>query len=181
MTVLVVDLSVPVVAESRLDHALADEWPQFFSFGLSFLVIGVWWIGHHRMFQFIVRSDLGLVRLNVLFLFAIAFMPFPTALLGEYGKSRTAFVLYAADLAVASLLSAALWAYATHRGRLVRREVGDRLIRYLQIRPLCVSATFLTSIPIAFARIRIAELWWVSAVMLTGLARRRYRDVDRLF
>src|SRR5919197_2493902 len=83
MTLLVVQLSVPTGPAGELGHTLRARGSKFFAFGLSFLVIGQYWLAHHRVFRHIRRYDLGLLWLNLLWLLAIAFLPFPTAVLGN--------------------------------------------------------------------------------------------------
>lgn len=64
--------------------------PNIISFAISFLVIGSYWLAHRRIFHFIARYDHRLLRLNLLFLLCVAFMPFPSALLGRYGDAQFA-------------------------------------------------------------------------------------------
>jgi uncharacterized membrane protein len=94
--VLVLELRLPSeVSKHALAGALRDLAPKFFSFGLSFLVIGRFWMGHHRAFQYVRRYDRGLLWVNLLFLLSVSFLPFPTALLGDYPGARIAVVFYA--------------------------------------------------------------------------------------
>src|SRR5215831_20816639 len=80
ITLLVVDLRVPDVV---LDpgHELGADAHRILSFGISFVVIGLFWLGHHHLFRFITAMDRRLILLNLLFLGTIAFLPYPTALL----------------------------------------------------------------------------------------------------
>ena len=78
ITLLVVQFSVPAASED-VGEALLDRWPQFLSFILSFFVIGIFWMAHHRIFRYVARMDQGLLWLNLLFLMCIAFLPYPTA------------------------------------------------------------------------------------------------------
>src|ERR1700712_3926928 len=81
ITLLVIELKVPeieksVVTEEKLLDALAHLIPKFFGFVLSFMFIGIYWTVHHRLFGYVVNYTPKLVRLNLLFLFAVALMPF---------------------------------------------------------------------------------------------------------
>ena len=81
MTLLVVDLAVPIVASgatSELSTRLWELRPKYVSFLVSFLVIATYWANHQRIFQYIVRVDGTLVWLNIVLLLCIAFQPFPT-------------------------------------------------------------------------------------------------------
>ena len=80
---LVLELKVPEVEESELTHELREMLPKFIGHVASFLVLGIYWIGHHNMFMHIQRHDRVLLWLNVLFLTLVASMPFPTGLIVE--------------------------------------------------------------------------------------------------
>ena len=70
MTLLVLELGVPVVAEAtnaEIGEALAEMWPEFLIYALSFLVLGAFWLMHKMMFESIVMSDPPLTWLNVVF------------------------------------------------------------------------------------------------------------------
>jgi uncharacterized membrane protein len=134
ITLLVVELAVPKGPASELGDALRDLGPKLFAFVLSFLVIGQFWMAHHRVFRHVRRYDLGLVWLNLLYLLGVAFLPFPTALLGSYFESRLVGVFYGMSLFVPSALGALLWFYADRR-RLVEdvpevahRQIGSRAL-----------------------------------------------------
>ena len=80
ITLLVVDIRVPeVVLNAATSFMSLDD--KILSFVISFLVIGLFWMGHHRLFRYITALDRPVIFLNLLFLGAIAFLPYPTALL----------------------------------------------------------------------------------------------------
>lgn len=64
------------------------SWPRLLSYALSFVIVGVYWVAHHHVFHHIRRLDRTALWLNIFFLMSVAFVPFPTALLGEYGDRR---------------------------------------------------------------------------------------------
>jgi TMEM175 potassium channel family protein len=117
MTLLVVTLVVPLsVPLDELGHALHDLSDQLFAFALSFVVIGQFWIAHHRLFRLIRSYDLGLLWLNLFHLLGICFLPFPTELLGRYFGSDVAGLLYGGTLTATSIVGASIWFYARARG-----------------------------------------------------------------
>ena len=82
-------LILPLAAEVELPettggvaHQVGELWPRILTFIVSFLVVGQFWIAHHRMFDRLQRYDTGLLWLNLLSLLTVSFMPFPTAVLG---------------------------------------------------------------------------------------------------
>jgi uncharacterized membrane protein len=73
----------PGVSEA-LARSLLAMTPKFLSYLLSFSIISIWWVAHHSLFHLLKKSDRGLVWLNSLFLLWLVFIPFPTALMGDY-------------------------------------------------------------------------------------------------
>ncbi len=119
MTLLVVDVRLPPlrhVSEAALAQALVDLVPQYIGFFISFLVVGRFWIGHHRAFGWLQRSDDRFVWLNLLFLLTIAFMPFPTTLISGYASTRIGVGVYAGWLIVAGLANVAVERHAAKAG-----------------------------------------------------------------
>jgi uncharacterized membrane protein len=106
-------------------------WPHVLGYVLSFVLIAVYWIVHHFMFHHIRHADRWLLWLNLLFLMAVAFLPFPTDLLAEciYHESNVIVVIYGMSHAFAGLMLASVWWYATHNRRLVAADLPDELIR----------------------------------------------------
>src|ERR1700737_1299223 len=90
MTLLVLDIKVPELpqpmATDELLRQLLALWPKFLSYVISFVILGVYWVGHHVQLSFIRRADRPLLWINILFLLWVALVPFSTALLGEYAK-----------------------------------------------------------------------------------------------
>jgi uncharacterized membrane protein len=111
ITLLVIELTVPEgeLTEPQLTHELGRLGPKFFSFGLSFWVIGRFWVGHHLTFQYLRRWNLPMLWINLLLLVCIAFLPFPTAVLGNHLDLPVAVRLYAASVTVTGLASTLLW------------------------------------------------------------------------
>jgi uncharacterized membrane protein len=69
MTLLVLDVRVPELAQGQsLNEALAEVRPSFTAFVVSFIIAGMYWVGHRDLFALIRRTDRGLVWLNILFL-----------------------------------------------------------------------------------------------------------------
>ncbi len=133
MTLLVLKLGVPVATDALDDAGLAEElremWPEFLIYGLSFLVLGVFWLMHHAVFDSIERYDTTLAWLNVVFLMFTALLPFSTELFGEHGDGRVTALVYGANMLAAFLMLWAMFAYATAGRRLVSDDLDANLIR----------------------------------------------------
>jgi uncharacterized membrane protein len=179
ITLLVISIRVPSlpsdVSNSELSRHLLDEWPRVLSYAVSFAVIGLYWIGHHRSFAHLRRFDHPLIVVNLVFLGLIAFLPWPTAILGRYGGDRSAVVLCAASLALAGLASTALWVYAWRAGL---ADAGTRRARYLATRAAVPAVAFGCSIPIAYASLLAAQVSWLSFVVLRRVVERRFGGED---
>jgi uncharacterized membrane protein len=164
MTLLILDIPVPDVpqdsAAAELPGRVLDLWPKFFSYALSFLVIGTYWMAYHGTFRYLEGYDRMLMWLNLLFLLSISFVPFPTALLGEYGEQRFAVVSYAISLAVPRLLLASVWWYALKR-TLLSEILNPSISRYHLTRSLTIPALFLLSIIVSFFSVSAAIVSWL--------------------
>jgi uncharacterized membrane protein len=163
ITLLVVDLRVPdIVVDAAAEIAHSKD--KILSFTISFLVIGLFWMGHHRLFRYITVLDRRLIFLNLLFLGTIAFLPYPTALLFAGNTHEPAApVFYASCVAGAGLLELALWLYATRRG-LVPASVPLKVRRYELAQLLPTPVVFLLSIPVAFIAPGVAPFTWILLV-----------------
>jgi uncharacterized membrane protein len=84
ITLLVLDIKVPESGEGELGHALAQQWPNYAAYVVSFLTIGIIWINHHGALARIERANHTLLVLNLLLLLAIGALPFTTSLMAEY-------------------------------------------------------------------------------------------------
>src|SRR5215470_16160865 len=116
ITLLVVDLRVPDIVHNPRAELGADA-DKILSFGISFVVIGLFWLGHHQLFRYITALNRRLVLLNLLFLGTIAFLPYPTALLSATeGEHPVSTAFYAACVAATGLMELVIWLYAMRAG-----------------------------------------------------------------
>ena len=121
MTLLVLDIKVPelqqALASTQLPHELLALWPKLLSYSISFVILGVYWVGHHLQLAFIRTADRLLLWINMLFLLFVVLVPFSTALLSEYTNQRVAIAVYGANLIAIGLVLALHWWYATNQRR----------------------------------------------------------------
>src|SRR5262249_4113110 len=133
ITLLVLQLSIPIVADrapdAELNQRLVEMAPELLSYVLRFAVVGIFWAGHHSLFDFIVCAGRVFLWVNNLFVRCIGFIPFPAAMLGAYPRRRIAIIIYGGGLALTGLTLALIWMYATHQRRLVDRNLDYRAIR----------------------------------------------------
>ena len=115
LTLLAVELVLP---ESTADlhgdlllGSLLESWPKVFAFLTSFTVIANFWVGHNVLFQHIRRFDGGLMWLALLQLLCVAFIPYPTSVIGQHIADPVAQQFYFATLLLTGLVMATLWWY----------------------------------------------------------------------
>jgi uncharacterized membrane protein len=173
ITILVLDIRVPDgLWPAELPAQVLSLWPKYLGYAISFLVLAVYWQAHHRVFKPIRGYDGTLVWLNFFFLMAIAFLPFPTSLLGEYGGQRISVAVYGANAAAASLLLSAISWYAIKGHRLVAHDLDEEQGRLRWLQGLAVAAVFLASIGVSFFSPTAAMYSWLLLLTTDTLVRR---------
>jgi uncharacterized membrane protein len=132
ITLLVLEITVPAGSEDDLLGAFFDQWRSYLAYAVSFATIGVLWLAHSAITDYVDRANSMLVRLNLLLLMVVSFIPFPTRLLAEYGgdeqAGRVATTVYGLTLIAAVLLTSVLWRYAVGAG-LIRHDVSHEEIQ----------------------------------------------------
>jgi uncharacterized membrane protein len=170
ITLLVLQLSIPIVstsaADAELSQRLIELLPKLFSYVISFAIVGIFWVGHHSLFHFIICADRTLLWLNNLFLLCVGFIPFPAALLGAYGTRRVAVIVYGASLALTGLALALIWTYATFDRRLVRHDLDPQAVRMGLNRILLGPALYGLSIALCFLSLWISVAIYVLVPVL---------------
>ncbi|MEO8094060.1 MAG: TMEM175 family protein [Pseudolysinimonas sp.] len=163
LTLLVIDLRVPVEDHGETSgDVIVTLLPGFLAYFISFVVIAVNWLRHHRTFQVIKEYDSRLLQLNFVLLFLIALLPFPTSLMSEYAGEVPSVVLYAAMVALLNLAQLAMWSYAYRRG-LMDKTIDEPMYRYVRRSLLIVPIVFAISILIAiFWDPTIAMFSWIA-------------------
>ena len=163
MTLLVVGIGLPALThaadEGELLDKLSDAFPEVFSFFLSFAVIGRYWLAHHEFFARLRAMDIPFIRLHLVYLGFVAFLPFPTDVLGNYFENAVAAALYALTIAVVSGLEVVLLAYA-YRARLLREALPADVYRWEVTASTSPVILFLLSIPVAFVSTIAAVAVW---------------------
>jgi uncharacterized membrane protein len=153
ITLLVVTIAQPEDYR-HLAHDLARRWPSLAAYVVSFAVIGIMWLNHHSVFGHFNRVDRGLYYLNLFLLMTVAFLPFPTGVLGQAlarGQGeRTAAVVYAVTMTVNGLAWSALWLYASHNRRLLRADFPEQQRRISTLLFTTGAVVYAVSIGVAF-------------------------------
>ena len=145
MTILVLNITIPTpakVSPPELPAALRHLAPQVLVYVISFINLGVLWVGQHNQYHFITRTDRWFLWINIGYLLLISCIPLSTALLGYYPLERLALAVYGANLLVATLVLGLHWQYATAGGRLVDPRLAPSVVRLAHRRILGSAAAF---------------------------------------
>ena len=134
VTLLVLDIGVSATAGQDLGGAIRGLWPSYLAYVASFSTIGAAWLGHNAITEYLERTDAAFVRLNLLLLLFISFLPFPTRLVADYihqdKAERVAVTFYGIVLVLATTMLLVLWRYAV-RAKLVRPDLADEEVELL--------------------------------------------------
>jgi uncharacterized membrane protein len=154
ITLLVLEIGVPEAGEGGLWHGLTEQWPSFATFAVSFFGIGVIWVNHHGVLDHLKRANRTVLFLNLLLLFSVAFIPFPTALLAEHLDAgvdeEVAAAVYMGAMSLMAFSFSALWIYITTHRQELGVDLGDEEIRRRTRLFIAGAPVYLASIGIAF-------------------------------
>ncbi len=175
MTLLVVGIEVPDLSDTDSVHELAealnDDLGSFISFFISFVVIGRYWVAHHAFIARLAAIDTSLIGLNLVYLMFIAFLPFPTGLLGNFFENPLSIAIYAVAVGAVSGMEVVLFRQARRDG-LLERETPDDVYRWGNMLSLSPVIFFIASIPVAFISTSLAVVVWFFGVPFQFIANR---------
>jgi uncharacterized membrane protein len=128
MTLLVLDLHAPALEAVHGERDLLDAlWllaPRLLVYMLSFLTLGIFWLGQQTQLNYVERSDRSFSWIHLAFLFAVTLTPFSTALMAEFIAYRTALVLYWLNIVALGALLFASWGYLS-RAKLLKAALPE--------------------------------------------------------
>jgi uncharacterized membrane protein len=134
ITLLVLEISVPAGSEKDLLGAVLDQWPSYLAYFVSFASVGAIWLAHTAVTEYLDHADRWLMRLNLLLLLFVSFLPFPTKLLAESvddeDAGRVATTIYGLTLLITAVVLSAVWRYAVNE-KLVRPDTTDEDVQLL--------------------------------------------------
>jgi TMEM175 potassium channel family protein len=159
-TLLVLEFSV---SGDDLGHELLHIWPSYLAYVTSFLTIGIIWMNHHHTVSLIARTDRTMLFINNLLLLTVAFLPFPTKLVGDNlrgGDEQAAALAYAGTLVAMAILHQVWWQYARRNRRLIADETPDSALR-------AVDRAYWPGVPMYAAVFVVAFFSPLAAVVIT--------------
>jgi uncharacterized membrane protein len=170
ITLMVFEIKVPQipagqVSSQALSLALQAMLPDFARLFLSFVVLGIYWVGHNNVFQHVLKHDRLMLWLNIFFLLVVALIPFPASLLVRYGETQLSVVLYALNLLVGGVLLDLIWWYATYNRHLMCDSVGDALVHSFHQRILTGPAIYAVAILVSFFSLFLSKVLFGIAIL----------------
>jgi TMEM175 potassium channel family protein len=148
MTLLVLDLRVPVsttsnniATEHDLWSALVKLGPNLLPYLMSFLTLGIFWVGQQTQLNFFKQSNRYLTWIYLAFLLAVTLMPFSTGLLAAYITFRVAMVVYWLNIVLLGIMLLISWRYARH-AQLLKDEVTEEIFAANQRRILIAQSLY---------------------------------------
>jgi uncharacterized membrane protein len=159
MTLLVLDLKTPSSAVIRsgpqLLHTLAGMTPEFFTYFMSFLTLGIFWMGQQAQLNYVAESDRNFTWMHLAFLLGISMLPFSTRLLAEFILLRSALMCYWLNILFLGAVLYGAWRYAT-RASLISPEADIELRCAIERRVLIAQALYAASFALCIFDTRIA-------------------------
>jgi uncharacterized membrane protein len=184
MTLLVLDLRVPVLEggnhgehplwsagmwgdEHKVWEALSEVGPHFLPYAISFMTLGIFWIGQQTQFNHFAGTDRHLTWIHIAFLAVVSLMPFSTGLLSEYVTYRIPFILYWLNLFFLGLVLLVSLRHARRAGLLkpeatdavlgaLRRRVYFYQVCYAIAMALCVVNTYVSMVALILLQLMSA-------------------------
>jgi uncharacterized membrane protein len=137
MTLLLLELHVPgkelIHSDGDLRSALARLAPQLLVYLMSFLTLGIFWVGQQTQLNHLARSERHLTWIHLAFLFIVTIMPFSTRLLIEFIDYRTALLAYWANIFLLGAMLYLSWSRATRAG-LIKSDTSPVIVAAIRRR-----------------------------------------------
>jgi TMEM175 potassium channel family protein len=171
ITLLVLELSVSAGSENDLLQAIFDQWPSYLAYFTSFFTVGAFWLRHHTITNAMAAVDGGFIRLNLLAIFFLSFLPFPTKLVAEFleteDATRVAVVFYGILLLLAAVSFRLLWLHVARNRELLEPETTDERVRELSeaLTPSMVGYVVAILVGLVLPHLAVA-LYFVVAVLI---------------
>lgn len=160
MTILVFNFKVPELPPDaqnvQLTPALFALWPKFVTYAVSFVSLGVFWIGHHVITHAICKADRALLWLNIFFFMFVSVLPFSASLVDAFLQAQIAPLFFGANIAVIGWLLFLQWAYASRRPDMTAAFVTPEFRRAVSSRILMAPVATTLTMLICFWSVKIS-------------------------
>jgi uncharacterized membrane protein len=169
ITLLALDLTVAGPGHHSLGHQLADRWPSYAAYAVSFFTIGITWVNHHALFKGFAVADRVLLFLNLTLLLFIVAIPFGTSTMAAYlrgggGDAHLAGALYAAILEGMALSFTAIFAWSVRDDERRQQPLPTATVRRALARFGIGSLVYLVALGLAFVTA------WATLALIAAVA-----------
>ena len=175
ITLLVLAIDVPSnLTSDEVNGFLWEALPQVVIYSASFMVIGTFWVRHHRMFDMCRAVDGRILVLNLVFLGFVSLLPFPSDLLYFDDQSTSAVIAFSAVAGAATLCEVGLWRHLRRHRELLLPDIPEERIASLTTWRFWSLGVFIISILVSLFFPRIAVLMLLALLPLYELVHHRY-------
>jgi len=122
MTILILNISIPdkeIVEKIGLLKALLNHAIEFYTYFLSFLLLGIFWIIQRQQMSIFIKTDQKHMWQTIFLLMFICLVPFSASLFSDYSEDNTAAFIFCANMFIIGIFFFVIWHYATKDHRLV--------------------------------------------------------------
>jgi uncharacterized membrane protein len=162
MTLLVLDVKDGVSGGRAGWHAVAELEPALMAYVTSFLILGLYWTGHHAEFHYIRRTDRRHLWLNIALLMSVALLPFAATAFAQPGDATFGVFVYCMNLFAISGTMYAQWTYATNEKRLADEALSPEVISDVKRRILWSTVALESAILLALWDRRISFAGYIA-------------------
>lgn len=179
ITLLILEIKVPPVASvhsiPEFWHEIFSDWPSWFGFLLSFIIILVAWHNHHNVFKFLDKSSSSFIYANGFLLLTVTVYPFTSGLMAEYmltEYAQPAMSLYCFNNFVHSIGWFLLLRYALHPKPLTKSEKGRveleaEIVKANKFAVLLYLVFFILSFWIPFVSMILMTASWILWIVMS--------------
>lgn len=150
MTLLVLDVKESAGQGQAFWEQFRPILDKLFPYIISFLILGIYWTGHHSQFYFIKHTTRMHLWLNIILLLFVALIPFSASLLSEKKLSQFSVFVYGSNLIAVLLAFYAQWWYATHNHRLIDPKLDNRIVAIVKKRMIIQVGFFFVALAASY-------------------------------
>jgi uncharacterized membrane protein len=177
ITLLVVEISVPERDFDNLWKGIADQWPSYLGYVTSFVTVGAVWLVRHAIFRRLASADVMVMRLNILLLMLVSFLPFPTKLVAETldltrSSERAAVIFYGVVLLSISAVTGALWRHVAGHRDLLEPDVTDDDVTAMTLLTTPNMGAYVVVVLLAILAPKVAALGYLAIAVVAVLRTR---------
>ena len=166
LTLMVFQIRVPDVSPDQLWPRLMHQAPEFYSYAVSFILVGIYWVAHHNMYHLVKRSTRPLLWMNLLFLMFVGFVPYTVALVGRYADIQRVMIIYGVHLMIISGLLYLQWWYVTRKKNLLVGPLNPEFVRSVDFKILTAPAVSVLAILTSFIWVRGSYLLYLLTIVM---------------